>query len=167
MGGSLGMWKPSYSKGVRQAIATQFSNITDWIIFERYGLLNDDMKHFYSHLMGNSKFCLAPEGLFAFTPRISEAMRSGCIPVIISDSFVPPFSKMLDYSSFALHLSPKNLTSLPGLIRSVSSRKIVYMQNLLRSALIHLQYNSPPQPGDAFFMIMNELYIKKNKLKNL
>lgn len=59
----------------------------------------------YLCAMSASTFCLAPRGNAAWSPRLDEALHAGCIPVILADSYEPPFSRMLDYNTFSITLS--------------------------------------------------------------
>merc|ERR1712113_16509 len=56
----------------------------------------------YSFFMGNSHFCFVPKGRGWWTVRLFEAFYAGCIPVILSDSYMPPFESFLDWSYFSL-----------------------------------------------------------------
>ena len=148
-------------QGARQYIFSHFSNISDWLVFERHGVLNEDMRHFYYHIMSNSVFCLAPEGIFAFTPRISESIMSGCIPVIISDTFEPPFSSKLDYDEFSVRVSMDDLPNLPQIIKNIPIEQVTQKLDRVQQISSMFTYNSPPQFGDALYQIVQQLENKK------
>ncbi|XP_052723538.1 probable glycosyltransferase At5g25310 isoform X2 [Vigna angularis] len=48
-------------------------------------------KKLYMEYMNSSKYCICARGHEVHTPRIIEAIFSECVPVIISDNYVPPF----------------------------------------------------------------------------
>ena len=59
--------------------------------------------------MASSTFCLAPRGNAAWSPRLDEALHAGCIPVLLADSYDPPFSHVLDYSTFSFNVSEQHV----------------------------------------------------------
>jgi xylogalacturonan beta-1,3-xylosyltransferase len=133
-------------------------------VFERHGVLNEDLRQFYYHIMSNSVFCLAPEGIFAFTPRISESIFSGCIPVIISDSFEPPFSHDIDYEQFSVRVTMKDLPNLPSIIKNIPKEVVKEKLESLKRVAKMFSYNSPPQEGDATFGIIQQLEKLRNSI---
>lgn len=50
------------------------------------------------------KYCLCPKGLSAYTSRLYESFFSGCIPVLLSDDFEPPFPREIVWDRAALWL---------------------------------------------------------------
>eukprot|EP00971_Amphidinium_carterae_P166385 3297442-Amphidinium_carterae.1 len=49
-------------------------------------------------LMGNSRFCLVPRGRAAWSVRFFESLLAGCVPVLLSDHYDPPFDALFDLS---------------------------------------------------------------------
>ncbi|CAE8618003.1 unnamed protein product, partial [Polarella glacialis] len=53
-------------------------------------------------LMGNSRFCLVPRGRAAWSVRFFEALWAGCVPVLLSDYYEPPFDALFDITEFVI-----------------------------------------------------------------
>jgi len=71
----------------------------------------------YSTVMQNSTFALLPRGCgHALSSRFVEALALGCIPVIISDETVLPFSEVLEYENFAIVIPENKVLELPDLL---------------------------------------------------
>ena len=56
----------------------------------------------YAEIMGRSRFCLAMRGITPWTIHLYVAMFSGCIPIVISDDLVYPFTDQVDFESFVI-----------------------------------------------------------------
>lgn len=53
----------------------------------------------YARILGLSRFALCPRGIGVSSIRLFEAMRGGCVPVIISDDWIePPCGQWRDFS---------------------------------------------------------------------
>eukprot|EP00760_Papus_ankaliazontas_P001187 PhM_4_TR10414/c0_g1_i2/m.22446 len=61
--------------------------------------------------MASSYFCLETQnshnGLMT-TPRLTRAILSGCIPVLICDQCIYPFERTLNYTDFSIRISERN-----------------------------------------------------------
>ncbi|KAE8666136.1 putative glycosyltransferase [Hibiscus syriacus] len=95
----------------------------------------------YHEMMRNSKYCICPSGYEVASPRIVEALYNGCVPVLISKSYVPPFSDVLRWKSFSVVVSVNE-------IPSVAVRR-------------HFEFNSPPKQFDVFHMILHSVWLRR------
>ena len=73
----------------------------------------------YSLDLSSSDFCLVPPGGDGWSSRVDDAVRHGCIPVIIMDGVKMPFEGLLDYSAFAVRVAEKDVEQLDAILRSV------------------------------------------------
>jgi len=78
------------------------------------GQSDQDMR--FIKFLKRSKFVLCPRGKGASTWRLFETMRAGRIPVVASDSWLPP--KGPDWSSFCIRVPENKISSIPALLES-------------------------------------------------
>lgn len=87
-------------------------------------------KNPYFDIPANSTFTLCPRGIGNWTFRLYEAIISGSIPVILSDSFIPPFPG-LDWNSFSIRIPESQLCNVDKILLSKKSDEIKrYQENL-------------------------------------
>lgn len=83
----------------------------------------------YNTLMLNSTFCLVPRGRRLGSFRFLEALSVGCIPVVLSNSWVLPFSEVIDWSSAVIVGDERLLLQIPEQIRSIPKQKLLAMKS--------------------------------------
>ncbi|KAL8189596.1 hypothetical protein R6Q57_029162 [Mikania cordata] len=60
--------------------------------------------------------------------RATEAIYVGCIPVIIKDHYVLPYSDVLDWSQFAVQVPVDKIADLKRILEDISLSKYLEMQ---------------------------------------
>ncbi|CAI9766348.1 unnamed protein product [Fraxinus pennsylvanica] len=56
------------------------------------------------------------------SPRMVEALYTGCVPVIIKDHYVAPFSEVLNLKSFAVEIPVVEIPNLKKILTGISKR---------------------------------------------
>lgn len=75
--------------------------------------------------MGNAIFCLIPRGRRLGSYRFLEALKSGCIPLILSNGWVLPFSDQIDWQKAVVLADERLLTLIPTIIREFSHEDLL------------------------------------------
>lgn len=95
------------------------------------GQRDDD--HEYIRTIHRSKFVLAPRGLGPSSWRLFETMRAGRVPVVISDTWVPPYG--IDWEGVAVRVAEKDVSQIPERLEWLEPRAEA-MGRLARQAYV-------------------------------
>ncbi|CAI9089757.1 OLC1v1024390C1 [Oldenlandia corymbosa var. corymbosa] len=115
----------------------------------------------YESMLRSSRFCLCPSGYEVASPRVVEAIYAECIPVLISDSYIPPFSDVLNWKSFSIEIAVKDIPNIKSILMSVSQTQYVRMHRRLKQVQRHFVINDPPQRFDIFHMIVHSIWLRR------
>lgn len=121
------------------------------------------LKHInYKGLMGDSKFCPVIRGWSSWTLRFFETFWCECIPVLLSDHYIPPFTDMIDYSSFMIVHNENNMTGLIDRLLQVTPFEAQQKILNMRKYRCHLSYfKSTTRQCNAFENIGRMLQARK------
>ncbi|KOM29238.1 hypothetical protein LR48_Vigan641s002600 [Vigna angularis] len=115
----------------------------------------------YYEMLRKSRFCLCPSGYEVASPRVVEAIYTGCVPVLISDHYVPPFSDVLNWNSFSVEVSVEEIPKLKEILLSISPRQYIRMQRRVVQVRRHFEVHSPPKRFDVFHMILHSVWLRR------
>ncbi|KAI3522761.1 hypothetical protein L1887_00811 [Cichorium endivia] len=115
----------------------------------------------YIEYMKSSKFCICAKGYEVNSPRVVEAIFYECVPVIISDNFVPPFFEVLNWESFAVFLKEKDVPNLKNILVSISDARYLVMQERVKMVQQHFLWHVKPVKYDIFHMILHSIWYNR------
>ncbi|XP_031109874.1 probable glycosyltransferase At5g03795 [Ipomoea triloba] len=115
----------------------------------------------YIQHMKSSKFCICPKGYEVNSPRVVEAIYYECVPVIVSDNFVPPFFDVLNWDAFSIIVAEKDIPNLKDILLSVTEQKYLQMQVAVRKVQQHFLWHVKPQKYDLFHMTLHSIWYNR------
>ncbi|KAE8673758.1 protein NEDD1-like [Hibiscus syriacus] len=120
----------------------------------------------YEERLAGSKFCL-----FEYGPEISaigEAMSFGCVPVLITDRPIQdmPLMDLLTWQQIAVFVGTSGgAKEIKRVLGRVAAEGYEDMRESAAIANRHLVWNEPPQPYDAFHMVMYQLWLRRHTIR--
>ncbi|KAJ1437986.1 Exostosin-like [Sesbania bispinosa] len=115
----------------------------------------------YIQHMKNSKYCICPKGYEVNSPRVVEAIFYECVPVIISDNFVPSFFEVLNWDAFSIILAEKDIPNLRQILLSVPEEKYLKLQLGVRRVQKHFLWHAKPLKYDLFHMTLHSIWYNR------
>jgi len=115
----------------------------------------------YDIMMKTSKYCLCPSGFEVASPRIVEAIYAECVPVLISQSYVPPFSDVLNWDSFSVQVSVGDIPNLKRILMGIPYEKYLRMHKAVKQVQRHFLVNYPLKRYDVFHMIIHSIWLRR------
>ncbi|KAL3628398.1 hypothetical protein CASFOL_027444 [Castilleja foliolosa] len=119
----------------------------------------------YSTMMRKSKYCLCPSGYEVASPRIVEALYTGCVPVLIKDHYVPPFYDVLNWKAFSVEISVNEIPNMKNILTGISSRQYIRMQRRGVTARRHFEVNLKPKRYDVFHMTLHSIWLRRLNIR--
>ncbi|PRQ27518.1 putative xylogalacturonan beta-1,3-xylosyltransferase [Rosa chinensis] len=115
----------------------------------------------YVRHMKSSKYCICAKGYEVNSPRVVEAIFYECVPVIISDNFVPPFFEVLKWESFAVFVLEKDIPNLKDILLSIPKKRYLQMQMRVKRVQQHFLWHARPEKYDIFHMILHSIWYNR------
>ncbi|XP_051119384.1 probable glycosyltransferase At5g03795 [Andrographis paniculata] len=123
-----------------------------------FGKIN---KKSYIWYMKNSKYCICAKGYEVNSPRVVESIIYGCVPVIISDNFVPPFFDILNWEAFTIFVPEKDIPNLKRILESIPEKKYLVMYKRVEQVRLHFVWHKEPIKYDIFHMILHSIWYNR------
>lgn len=130
---------------VRAELAT-LHNATAGIIISDSS--KEDNEYDYDDLMSSSKFTLVVRGDAEYSYRFTEAVCSGAVPVLVADGWVPPFSTLVPFQTYGIHIQEKDWQTLVAQLLYIDDQQWLNMQQSALSfchnhlVSVHLQFHT-------------------------
>lgn len=115
----------------------------------------------YVQYMKSSKYCICAKGYEVNSPRVVEAIFYECVPVIISDNFVPPFFETLNWESFAVFVLEKDIPRLKDILVSIPQRRYLQLQLHVKKVQQHFLWHPKPVRYDMFHMVLHSIWFNR------
>lgn len=115
----------------------------------------------YQEFMRTSKYCICARGHEVFSPRVVEAILTGCVPVIISNNYVPPFFEVLDWEAFSVFVMEKDVPNLRNILLSIAEEKYHAMQLRVKMVQKHFLWHRRPEKYDLFHMVLHSVWYNR------
>ncbi|EEF45840.1 catalytic, putative [Ricinus communis] len=115
----------------------------------------------YVQHMKSSRYCICARGYEVNSPRIVEAILYECVPVIISDNYVPPFFEVLNWESFAVFVLEKDIPNLKNILLSIPEKRYREMQMRVKMVQQHFLWHARPVKYDLFHMILHSVWYNR------
>ncbi|CAA7397187.1 unnamed protein product [Spirodela intermedia] len=115
----------------------------------------------YSRYMQSSKFCICPRGFQVYSPRVVEAILHGCVPVIISDHYAPPFFEVLNWGAFSVVVPEADIPRLKEILSSIPRERYLALQLAVHKVRRHFLWRRKPVKYDLFHMILHSVWFNR------
>jgi len=90
--------------------------------------LNRKKSEYYIEVLSRSRFALCPSGTGPAIIRFLEALGSGAIPIVLSDSMMFPNIKGINWDECCLKIKEKDYHSLRDILSKVTKKQESYMR---------------------------------------
>ncbi|KAF5726187.1 glycosyltransferase [Tripterygium wilfordii] len=144
---------------VRPILLEYWKNDTDMKIFGPMPHVKGNTN--YIEHMKTSKYCICARGYEVNSPRVVEAIFYDCVPVIISDNYVPPLFEVLNWESFAVFVLEKDIPNLKNVLLSISEEMYLEMHKRVKKVQKHFLWHVEPVKYDLFHMILHSVWYNR------
>uniref|UniRef100_A0A7N0UBB3 Exostosin GT47 domain-containing protein n=1 Tax=Kalanchoe fedtschenkoi TaxID=63787 RepID=A0A7N0UBB3_KALFE len=115
----------------------------------------------YYQMMRRARFCLCLSGYEVASPRVGEALHTGCVPVLLSSAYAAPFGDVLNWNAFSVIVPVEDIPNLKNILTSISTRRYLTLQRRGVQIRRHFVVNFPPQRYDMYHMILHSIWLRR------
>lgn len=119
----------------------------------------------YNSMLQKSKYCLCPSGFEVASPRVVEAIYAECVPVLISDGYIPPFSDVLNWELFSIQVKVEDIANIKDILTSISKNQYRRLQRRVKQVQRHFVVNGPPKRFDIFHMTVHSIWLRRLNIR--
>ncbi|XP_030441823.1 probable glycosyltransferase At3g07620 [Syzygium oleosum] len=119
----------------------------------------------YESMLRQSRYCLCPSGYEVASPRVVEAIYAECVPVLISDGYVPPFSDVLNWKAFSVQVQVRDIPNIKKILMGISQSQYLRMQRRVKQVQRHFAANGPPRRYDVFHMTVHSIWLRRLNIR--
>jgi hypothetical protein len=125
------------------------------------GTRGPDRQRDYFSYMHRARFCLCPSGHEVASPRVVEAVHAGCVPVLVSDGYAPPFADVLRWEGFSVSVPVADIPRLKEILGRIPTAEVERLRDGLRLVKQHFTLRQPPERLDMFHMILHSVWLRR------
>ncbi|CAL5361995.1 unnamed protein product [Camellia sinensis] len=119
----------------------------------------------YHGMMRKSKYCICASGYKVASPRMVEVLYMGCVPILMKDHYVAPFSDVLNWKSFSVKVLMKDIPNLRTILMGISQRQYIRLQRRGLQVRRHFEVNLPLKRFDVFHMILHSIWLRRLNIR--
>ncbi|KAF9669665.1 hypothetical protein SADUNF_Sadunf14G0130800 [Salix dunnii] len=97
----------------------------------------------YHEMMRKSRNCICPSGHEVASPRFAEAIYAECVPVLISQHYIFPFSDVRNWDSFTIQVPVTEIPDLKNILEVIPEDQYSRMQQRVKQVHRHFVCSSP------------------------
>ncbi|KAF4677070.1 hypothetical protein FOL47_003521 [Perkinsus chesapeaki] len=121
----------------------------------------------YLELKGRARFCIAPAGTSPWTNHLYESFFAGCVPVILSDEFILPFTDFLDWSQFSIRWPEQSISELYSFLKSVPDQTVSTLMDNVRAVSCWFDWWSEVEGCSPYVALARHLQKRASDMKHL
>lgn len=99
------------------------------------------------------------------SPRIVESIYAQCVPVILSQNYVLPFSDVLRWEAFSIQVDLSEIPRLKEVLMAVPEEKYKMLKENLKAVRRHFELNHPAKRFDVFHMILHSIWLRRLNMR--